>query len=155
MIKKSGGLSRILYNSQLVGSLRSFVESTKKESENISNVNKDKNEPNPVGLDQKMEDHKGKKHIYKPNEETEYDIVGSRNSAYREGYEDGVYMQQRMSFAYYEVIPRGAKSQSGGKSEETMKEKDKTVTEKGEAEKTQTNNPKDKKSEMPEGNKKI
>jgi hypothetical protein len=126
--------------------------------------------------DQKIQEKKGTKHIYKQKTDENYDddveiIRDEATITYSEGFDnDGVYVRQRSSFVYYEVGPKGSTSQSGGKSgkdqnktktdDKSEKEQDKTTKdgkqdEKLNENKAQKEHQKKDDTEMPEGNKKI
>jgi hypothetical protein len=124
-------------------SLRTFCQGSKKVEEKL-NLNKNKDEANPTGINEKIEE-KGTKHIYKKKEgEIEAEIIKNEAQAYSESYDDGIFTRQRMSYVSYEISPKTKVSQPETKYSKTDKpESDNPKTDK--KEETQT----------PEGNKKM
>jgi hypothetical protein len=135
-------------------------------TENKSGTNTDPKNPNeqekkegkePEQEKEQSTQSKNVKHIYKQKNEHNPDVVYDEAHAYREGFDDGYYVRQSMSYVYYEYP--GKTSESGGKSDEKKEKKERTNQEPSQAsetEKTQSKQSQEKPDKnFTEDNKKI
>jgi hypothetical protein len=91
-----------------------------KEQSQVANENKETKD-DKVGQGQQEQNienrSKGTKHIYKKEKDSEYEILRDEKTIYKEGYDEGFYIRERASYSYYEIHPKGKKTESGGKSD--------------------------------------